>query len=247
MAKRETLAKRYEDLADKLKRKAKGINKRGYTITLPEQPEKVTQSAFKKLQKIYENIYEFARYYDPLQDKFIKGTERRFQERQIAARKGWETRRMKAAINKYQENAQKDHEFSEWLKESAFKEMPAEEERIFDIVYDWIEFWSPSPLWSSELAELKREDRNQLKSIVDGAVAQLGKHQVCVNLKNKTVAYMDLAQEILYMSGSKYHDDGREGIRDKLDKVTAIVWGRPLTVEESIAVTSLSEEFNSFE
>ena len=247
MAKRETLAKRYEDLAYKLKRKAKGINKRGYTIVLPEQPEKVTQSAFKKLEKIYANIYEFARYYDPLQDKFIKGTERRLQERQIAARKGWETRRLKAAINEYQQNAQKDREFSEWLKESAFQEMPAEEERIFDIVYDWIEFWSPSPLWSSELAELKREDRNQLKSIVDGAVAQLGKHQVCVNLKNKTVQYMDLAQEILYMSGSKYHDDGREGIRDKLDKVTAIVWGRPLTVEESIAVTSLSEEFNSFE
>ena len=40
MAKRETLAKRYEDLAYKLKRKAKGINKRGYTIHFQNSQKK---------------------------------------------------------------------------------------------------------------------------------------------------------------------------------------------------------------
>ena len=258
MAKRETLAKRYEDLANKLKRKAKGINKRGYTITLPEQPEKVTQSAFKKLQKIYENIYEFARYYDPLQDKYIKGTERRFQERQIAARKGWEKRRAREAMEFWDANRQSDKEsFADIAKRvreqgsnpewGEILAMPTEEEAIFDMVYDWIENWQPSPLWSSELAELKREDRNMLKSIVDGAVAELGKIKVCWNLKGKTAKYMELAKDVLWASGSKYAEDGREGITSRLNTITTIIWGRPLTAEESEVITNIAERTNEYQ
>lgn len=258
LAKRETLAKRYEDLAYKLKRKAKGINKRGYTIILPEQPEKVTQSAFKKLQKIYENIYEFARYYDPLQDKYIKGTERRFQERQIAARKGWEKRRAREAMEFWDENRQSDKEsFADIAKrvreQGANPEwgevlaMPTEEEAIFDMVYEWVENWAVSPVWSSELSQLKREDRNLLKSVIDGAVAELGKLQVCLNLKGKTTEYMGLVQEVLYASGTKFKDDGRQGIQERINRIAAILWGRPLTVDESIVLTNISERMNEYE
>lgn len=257
LAKRETLAKRYEDLAYKLKRKAKGINKRGYTIILPEQPEKVTQSAFKKLQKIYENIYEFARYYDPLQDKFIKGTERRLQERQIAARKGWETRRAREAMEFWDEHRKSDTEsFADIVKREReekgmpkpdFTDLPLEEETIFNTVYDWIEHWEESPLWSSELSQLKREDRNLLKSVIDGAVAELGKLQVCLNLKGKTAEYMGLVQEVLYASGTKFKDDGRQGIQERINRIAAILWGRPLTVDESIVLTNISERMNEYE
>ena len=258
MAKRETLAKRYEDLAYKLKRKAKGINKRGYTIILPEQPEKVTQSAFKKLQKIYENIYEFARYYDPLQDKYIKGTERRFQERQIAARKGWEKRRANQAVQYWEEHRKTDKEtFADIAKRARGSEqnpewqeildMPTEEEAIFDTVYQWIEQWEESPIWSSELAALKREDRNMLKSVIDGAVAELGKMQVCINLKGKTSEFMSLVQEVLYASGTKFKDDGRHGIQNRINRIAAILWGRPLTVDESIVLTNIAERMNEYE
>ena len=261
MAKRETLAQRYKDLADKLKRKAKGINKRGYTITLPEQPEKVTQSAFKKLQKIYENIYEYARYYDPLKDKFIKGTERRYQERQIAARKGWEKRRAREAVEFWEQNRKSDQESFADIAKRARQEKDndkwddwndvgnlwTEEEAIFDQVYQWVEQWDVSPIWSSELAQLKREDRNLLKSVIDGAVQALGKTQVCINLTGKTNEYMSLVQEVLYSSGTKFKDDGRQGIQERINHIAAILWGRALTVNESIDLTTLAESLNEYE
>lgn len=257
MAKRETLAKRYEDLAKKLKRKAKDINQRGYTITLPEEPKEIDTKAYRKLQKIYKNIYEFARYYDPLQDKYIKGTERRKQERSIASRKGWETRRANAAMKFWEEHRKSDTEsFADIAKrerevkgkpKSDFTDLPSEEEAIFNTVYDWIEHWEVSPIWSSELASLKREDRNMLKSVIDGAVAALGKMQVCLNLKGKTSEFMSLVQEVLYASGTKFKDDGRQGIQERINHIAAILWGRPLTVNESIELTSLAESMNEYE
>lgn len=257
MAKKESLEKRYRDLANKLKRKARDINKRGYTITQPEQPEKITASALKKLRKMVENIYEYARYYDPLEDKYIKGTERRKQERQIAARKGWEIRRAREAIRLWDEHRQSDEEtiadIAKRIREQRDMpkpetvELPTEEEAIFDTVYDWIEHWDVSPLWSSELANIKREDRNLLKSVIDGAVAELGKMQVCRNLVGKTTEFMSLAQEVLFASGTKFKDDGRQGIQERINHIAAILWGRALTVNESIVLTNIAERMNEYE
>lgn len=97
----------YMDLVSEIKRKFRNIGKRGYVpldnIYKEETPKHVLQKQLTKLKNVVENIYQFAKFYDPLGDKYILGTERRKQERSEAAYKGWKTRRANEAKRRTEE------------------------------------------------------------------------------------------------------------------------------------------------
>ena len=97
----------YMELVAEIKRKFKNIGKRGYVpldnVYKDETPKRVLQKQLRNLKNVVENIYQFAKYYDPLKDSYIIGTERRKQERAEAARKGWETRRANEAKRRAEE------------------------------------------------------------------------------------------------------------------------------------------------
>lgn len=97
----------YMELVAQIKRKFKNISKRGYVpldnVYKDETPKRVLQKHLTNLKNVVENIYQFAKYYDPLKDSYIIGTERRKQERAEASRKGWETRRANEAKRRAEE------------------------------------------------------------------------------------------------------------------------------------------------
>ena len=263
----------YMELVAEIKRKFKRIGKRGYVpldnIYKEETPKRVLQKQLTKLKNVAENIYQFAKYYDPLKDSYIIGTERRKQERAEASRKGWETRRANEAKRRAeelakeqieaekakQEQGQKDSGINEeYIRRKARKQaedeqgLPRETEVVFKQIEDMINNWTPSSLWSEELKRIKTSDRNTLKSVLDGAVSSLGKEQVIRNCIGKEYELIGIVQRVLYTSGSTYKDySAREGVQIDIQKFTEILYGRPLTVAESKDITDMMERMNEGE
>ena len=259
MAKKEKLTdlqREYKDLANKLKRKIKDINKRGYVITMPEV-KRVTKRTIDKLKEIQENIYAYAKYYDPILNKYVSGEVRRKQERIIAARKGWEKRRMNEAMRYFEEHPMTDEKFKDLVgkrreaqsgersaKLSGIEAYPNEALEILRKVNKMIEDWQPLPEWSAWLSSLKRQDRNALKAIIDGAINEFGWKQCAKNIKAEATWFFNLSEHILYESESRKGGSSRDEIRRDLIEVATIIRGRALTVEESIDITDLEEELN---
>ena len=259
MAKKEKLTdlqREYKDLANKLKRKIKDINKRGYVITMPEV-KRVTKRTIDKLKEIQENIYAYAKYYDPILNKYVSGEVRRKQERIIAAKKGWEKRRMNEAIRYFEEHPMTDEKFKDLVgkrreaqsgernaKLTGIEAYPNEALEILRKVNKMIEDWQPLPEWSAWLSSLKRQDRNALKAIIDGAINEFGWKQCAKNIKAEATWFFNLSEHILYESESRKGGSSRDEIRRDLIEVATIIRGRALTVEESIDITDLEEELN---
>ena len=256
----------YMELVAEIKRKFKRIGKRGYVsldnIYKEETPKRVLKKDLAKLENIAKNIYQFAKYYNPLTDKYIIGTERRKQERAEAARKGWETRRANEAKRRAEEIEREQREKGydnggvneDDLKKRAKKQaedeqgLPRETEVAFKQIEDLINNWTESSLWSEELKRIKRNDRNTLKSVLDGAISSLGREQVIRNCISHEFELITIVNRVLYSSGSQYKDySAREGVQIDINKFTEILYGRPLTVAESKDITDMMERMNEGE
>ena len=242
---------KYKELRRRLKRKLRDVKKRGMTPNRAfneewlgdEIPEKVRKSTLEKMQKALKNIYEFVRYYDPLKEVYISGVERRKQERSEASRKGVKKRREDAMkIDQFWDDFDNEQEQRDY-----FNSIPYEEDLILRQAEDLINNWQPDPRWSPELQAIKREDRNLLKSVLDGAIADLGRTQVARNVNKHAEEFLSLVNEILYVSGSKYKDTGREGVRYAIQRVRDILYDSASTVRESIELTELAEQLNEGE
>ena len=263
----------YMELVAQIKRKFKNIGKRGYVpldnVYNDETPKRVLQKHLTNLKNVVENIYQFAKYYDPLKDSYIIGTERRKQERAEASRKGWETRRANEAKRRAEELAkeqieaekakqgqgQKDSEINEEeIRRKARKQaedeqgLPREAEVAFEQIKSMINNWAPSSLWSEELKRIKTNDRNQLKSAFEGAINSLGREQVIRNCVNHESELIDIVHRVLYLSGSIYKEfSAREGVQIDIRKFIEIIYGRPLTVAESKDISDMMERMNEGE
>lgn len=275
--------KEYKALVNKLKRKAKDINKRGYTIPedlIPEMPKKRFQSYLQQLKERIENIYDYVYYVKQETGEYFTGLQRRGQERREAAQKAVQKRKRNENIRaieqferdfkKFYEENREAIEEGDYLRipednknlrnrpENVFKPprkptqeeldtLPHEAEIILDRIYSEIERWQPDPRWSSQLKSIKRDDTNQLRSVIDGAINQLGREQVIRNLAANAEEFEALCMEIMYVSGSARVELGREGVRIDLVKITQFVWGRSLTVEESQILQHQAEMYNEYE
>ena len=256
----------YMELVAQIKRKFKNIGKRGYVpldnVYKDETPKRVLQKELSRLKNVAENIYQFAKYYNPLTDKYIIGTERRKQERSEASRKGWETRRENEAKRRAEEIEREQREKGydnggvneDDLKKRARKQaedeqgLPRETEVAFNQIEDLINNWTESILWSEELKRIKRADRNTLKSVLDGAINSLGREQVIRNCVNHERDLIDIVNRVLYGSGSKYKEySAREGVQIDINKFTEILYGRPLTIAESKDLSDMMERMNEGE
>ena len=56
-----------------------------------------------------------------------------------------------------------------------------------------------------------------------------------------------IATRVLYESGDKYHETGREGMNELLQRFATIIRGKPLSVSESMEFTEYGEEFEEHE
>ena len=244
---------KYKELRNRLRRKLRDLKKRGMTPNRAfnenwlgeEIPKTVRKSELEKMQKALKNIYEYVRYYDPLKEVYIIGTERRRQERAEASRKAWETRRRKAR-ERDQFWEEFDEQFPE-VTEEYYDSLPEFKLQILEQIEDMIDEWQPAPTWSSELNSLKTEDKNLLKSIFDGARSSLGDEQLATNIQQNSVELLSLLNQIMYESGNKYKLSGRDGIHFAIQRVRDIFYGRASTVRESMELTDFAERINEAE
>ena len=245
----------YMELVAEIKRKFKRIGKRGYVsldnIYKEETPKRVLKKDLAKLENIAKNIYQFAKYYNPLTDKYIIGTERRKQERAEAARKGWETRRANEAKRRAEElireQLEKQRKKARERAEDEFH-LPREIDQVLSMIEDLVNHWDESITWSESLKNVKRADKDTLKNILDGAIQSLGREQVAMNCLEHQDDLMDIVNRVLYESGDKYKqygiDSGRTGVQRDLNKFSELLYGRSLTVDESREISEIMERFN---
>ena len=241
----------FTKLKNRLKRKAKGIEKRGYAFpegfTDINMPNRVTEKALKKLKDVIENIYNYALSYDPLTGEVISGIEKRKQERSTAARKAAETRRRnREPVDKFWTDESGETWYNDYSDEYV-ESLPSESQTILENLLQDIEQWEPDPKWSSELQSIKEDDVNKLKSIIYGRINEVGIQEVAETIKQNSAELIRLAHEVMYQSGNKFKMSGREGIRINLNRIASLLIGRPLSVLEAMRIEQSNIALTEYE
>jgi len=98
---------------------------------------------------------------------------------------------------------------------------------------------------SDTVQNLKNDDRNIILATLESAISSQGREQVAMNIEQSNMT--DLLNDILYASGSKSNTIGREGFQAKVDQISRILFGRAITLDESIYITYRSEQLNEGE
>lgn len=116
----------------------------------------------------------------------------------------------------------------------------SETENVLEIVEEYIDTWTPSAHWGDWFIKLKERDKNILHNMLTGAINSEGRESVAQRLQDNATRIIDLVQQILYGSGGS-EIEGATQINYNLAEFSAIIMGRPLTREESIAIADTSE------
>ena len=104
-----------------------------------------------------------------------------------------------------------------------------------------IDKWRPDPRWSDQFAQIKEDDKNRAKNILQGAINNLGVDVVAMNVERNAATLKDLIWDICYgQSGVK--KDGGDYMNSRIQFFTALVYDRPLTMEQNLEITRLAEE-----
>lgn len=121
--------------------------------------------------------------------------------------------------------------------------MPKFNRTVLEGIREELRRWTPQPNWTTTLSEVKTKDKNKLERILDGAISSEGERAVAERLQNNADEVNALVQEILYASGDTEGNfkNGRTQVNFDLARFSAIIMGRPLTVDESIDLTELAE------
>lgn len=210
--------KQWEKEIRRLKQFIRRAEKRGFTWAknvIPEKPARITKKAIARLQELTpEKLYKRARYTDTT-GKNIAGEEGRKLERSIAGKRGAATRAKKG------------------IKRSPIKIKTIRVAdgigRVLEVDRDMIRTWAPRSWWTPFFTELKRNDKNILENILEGAIRLEGEEVVAARMEEHAEEVIALADDILYGSGGKEARD----MQNNFSRFTSIVYGRPLTEQES--------------
>ena len=252
------LDKEYQKQLRNLKRRIQRKVNAGYIVPdniIPKRPKVINPESITNLTKrTGEYIARKSVYIMPTGKK-IKGEERLKQERSERSKKAAETRKSYYEAQKEANNSSTQRvseEANNSLIPQVSNEPVYELETLFQKFIDIFESWVPEDIYSSnifseDLKTYKQRDKDRALGIINGAREQLGITQVAMNIQNNANRLNELAVKILYESGNKYHLDSRNGeINLALNELTAILYGRSLTVSESLRLTEISESNEVF-
>ena len=94
--------------------------------------------------------------------------------------------------------------------------------------------WEADDRWSSELAYIKGNDKITMQAILSGAIADYGEDAVAERLDAHAAEIASIIERVLYSSGSKYHDNGRDGVQEDFKRLREILLSRPLRFDVNI-------------
>lgn len=218
--------------------------KRGYTFPsniVPTLPKTVTEKTIERLDKMRpEQLYKKAVYTSPEGTK-VKGTKRAAQERSEAAVKAAETRKARTRAGYYEQRPDLTPDPPAEPGAPAAG-TPQEDRLTIENLKASLESWDIRTTWSTELQQYKQSDKSRLQNLFNKALAENGEARVAQNIRDNNDELQEIVQNVLFSSGSVYHDIGREGINKDLARFFAILMGRPLNQQESMELTEFGEE-----
>lgn len=213
--------KAYNKELKRIKQFIRRATKRGYEFSdnaIPAKPKTISESSVRALQRITpDTLYRKATYVEPTTGKKFTGEQGRKIERSRVSKKSAATR---------------------YGKEYKEDEIPDFSRVVLAGVREEIERWAPFPNWTDFFTQTKERDKNILEMALNGAIESEGEKAVSDRLADNATEVNTLLQEILYGSGGK---EGRSQIDFDLARFSAIIMGRPLTVEESKKLTEIAE------
>lgn len=230
----------YMKQRSRIQRIIRNAEKRGYTVDksiLPEIPKKPNIKSVEKLKKIKPADIYAKSTYQTQEGKTVSGTEGRSIERRQAARRAAYTRHFGK-----QHTGVKIPQIGRQGNKG--NKIPSIVDVVLKQIEDMISQWTPISNWTPFFTDVKRKDRNILDSILKGAIAKDGRAAVAKRCEDNATELISLTQEILYGSGggdAKEGGAGRAHINFQITRFSAIIMGRPLTVDESEELTDATE------
>lgn len=201
---------------NRLKQFIRRAEKRGFTFddVIPETPKRITKKQLNLIKSLTPNVlYSRSQYTDPQTGQSMAGTEGRRLERSRASLKRF--------------------------KKSTYNP-PIEEDSVLHQIEQMIADWKPFPNWSKYFTEVKREDKNRLKALLDGKIAEVGRKETARRLQENAEGINHMADEILYSSDE-------DAVNMDLNYIATVLKGSPLTADESAYYTQLAESYNESE
>lgn len=202
----------YKKQVERINRFYKRAENRGYRfhekVSL-EIPQRVTKKSLEIIQSIKpKQLYEQAEYLDPTTGKIVTGIEGRRIERRAAYYKG---RERQQAIKDYTPN---------YSPPSATDEILFNADMLFQSI-DYIPLleaeseiidWLPDDRWSPEFSLIKEYDKEQFQTMLEGAIQNLGRDVVAMNIERNAVEFNREMSLLLYgQSGNK-----KDGVQPNL-------------------------------
>ena len=201
---------------NRLKQFIRRAEKRGFTFDdiIPETPKRITKKQLNLIKSLTPTVlYSRSQYTDPQTGQSMTGTEGRRLERSRAALKRF--------------------------KKSTYNP-PIEEDSVLHQIEQMIADWKPFPNWSKYFTEVKREDKNRLKALLDGKIAEVGRKETARRLQENAEGINHMADEILYSSDE-------DAVNMDLNYIATVLKGSALTPDESAYYTQLAESYNESE
>ena len=123
-----------------------------------------------------------------------------------------------------------------------------EEDSVLQELEDLLDKWTPSPIWTQTLKDLKTGDYQTTKDILNACINEIGRNQVARNAQSNP-ELVSLLEGILYDSGSKEGNfkDGRTQVNADIGTFKSLLLGRPLTPDESKDLSDTIEINHYFE
>lgn len=231
MAKNTTVKDEYQKELKRINRFVKLAHKRGYsfdTNPIPKEVKNPTKKSVERLKKITsETLYSKATYFDPILQVRVSGTEEQKLIRSRSSKKAAQ-KRISKKINS---------------GETIAGQPPSDVEDILTYVEELLSGWSPLGHWSRSYTTLKENDTRILRNVLNGAIAELGREQVARNVEANATEVKQLAWHICYGSS----DFKWEDIEGEITRITEIIRGRVLSVNESKELTDIAEGVISYE
>lgn len=201
---------------DRLKQFIRRAEKRGFTFddVIPDTPKRITKKQLNLIKSLTPNVlYSRSQYTDPQTGESMAGTEGRRLERSRAALKRF--------------------------KKSTYNP-PIEEDSVLTQIEQMIADWKPFSNYSKYFTEVKREDKNRLKALLDGKIAEVGRKETARILQQNAEGINHMVDEILYSSDE-------DAVNMDLNYIATVLKGSPLTADESAYYTQLAESYNESE
>lgn len=214
----------YKKQEKRIKSFYRRAEKRGYRFDTKETfdvTKRITQKELKRLSQLTpRKLYETATYLDPSSGKTVSGTEGRVIERRTAYYKGREKQMATPYTPEYIDYSDYEHSVQEYdySPPDTTTDILQNVEELFEV----IDSYEHKDNWSPEFRRIKTNDKNMLVNMLTGAISQLGRKQVALNIEANANELKNQIEAVLYgNSGNK-----KDGVQPNLLKIHEMLFQR---------------------